>query len=85
MNKTWVKAALVRAVKTICQTAVALIGTGAIGIFDVDWKMILSASLLAGIVSILTSIAGLPEVNTTAILEKKPELPDTYFEDEEDE
>lgn len=85
MNKTWLKAALVRAVKTICQTAVALIGTGAIGIFDVDWKMILSASVLAGIVSILTSIAGLPEVNSTAVLEKKPELPDDYFEEDTNE
>ena len=62
MNTTWIKAALVRAVKTMAQTAVALIGTGAIGILDVDWVAVLSASALAGLQSILTSIAGLPEV-----------------------
>ena len=62
MNKTWVKAALVRAVKTMAQTAVSLLGTGAMGILDVDWLAVISASALAGILSILTSIAGLPEV-----------------------
>ena len=62
MNKLWLKAALVRAIKTMAQTAVALIGTGAVGILDVDWIAVLSASALAGILSILTSIAGLPEV-----------------------
>lgn len=62
MNKLWVKAAMIRAVKTMAQTAAALIGTGAVGILDVDWIAVLSASLLAGILSILTSVAGLPEV-----------------------
>ena len=62
MNKTWVKAALVRAVKTMAQTAVSLLGTGAMGILDADWVAVLSAAALAGILSILTSIAGLPEV-----------------------
>lgn len=57
----WLKCALVRAIKTICQTAVATIGTSAV-IGDVDWIMVGSASLLAGILSILTSVAGLPEV-----------------------
>lgn len=66
MNKKWIKAALIRALKTVAQTAVALIGTGAIGILDVDWIAVLSASVLAGIVSILTSIAGLPEVDYKA-------------------
>ena len=61
MNKTWIKAALVRAVKTICQTAVAMIGTSVV-IQDVDWMVILSASALAGLLSILTSLGGLPEV-----------------------
>ena len=61
MNKAWLKAALVRAVKTIAQTAVATIGTTAV-ISQVDWVMVVSASLLAGILSILTSIGGLPEV-----------------------
>lgn len=59
--KTWGKAAAVRAVKTVCQTAVATIGTTAV-MSEVDWAMVASASLLAGVLSILTSIAGLPEV-----------------------
>ena len=60
-NKFW-RAALIRAIKTICQTAVATIGTAAL-MSDVNWLMVGSASLLAGVLSILTSIAaGLPEV-----------------------
>ncbi len=59
--KNWIKAALVRAVKTIAQTAVATIGTATV-FSEVNWVMIVSASLLAGLLSILTSIAGLPEV-----------------------
>lgn len=61
MIKKWIKAALIRAVKTICQTAIATIGTTAF-ISEVDWVAVVSASLLAGILSILTSLAGLPEV-----------------------
>lgn len=59
--KAWAKAAAVRAVKTVAQTAIATIGTSAV-IASVDWIVVLSASLLAGILSILTSLAGLPEV-----------------------
>lgn len=59
--KIWLKAALVRSLKTTAQTAVATIGTAAV-IASVDWKMVVSASILAGVLSILTSIAGLPEV-----------------------
>ena len=59
--KKWIKCAGVRAIKTIAQTAVATIGTSAV-INEVNWIMVLSASLLAGILSILTSIAGIPEV-----------------------
>lgn len=59
--KCWIKAAAVRAVKTIAQTAVATIGTTAV-MAEVDWMMVASASLLAGVLSVLTSIAGLPEV-----------------------
>lgn len=59
--KKWAKAAGVRAVKTMAQTAVAVIGTGAV-ISTVDWRMAVSSAVVAGIVSILTSVAGLPEV-----------------------
>lgn len=60
-TKKWIKAAGVRAVKTISQTAIATIGTAA-ALGNVDWVMVASASALAGILSILTSVAGLPEV-----------------------
>lgn len=58
----WVKAALVRAIKTAAQTAVALIGTNAIGVTGVDWVAVASAAALAAVVSLLTSVAGIPEV-----------------------
>lgn len=61
---TWLKAAGVRALKTIAQTAVATIGTSAV-INEVNWTMVISASLLAGALSLLTSVAGLPEVPET--------------------
>ena len=59
--RNWLKAAGVRAVKTIAQTAVATIGTS-IALGDVNWAMVASASALAGVLSVLTSVAGLPEV-----------------------
>ena len=58
--KKWIKCALVRALKTVAQTAVATIGTSAL-LSEVDWFMVFSASILAGILSILTSLAGIPE------------------------
>ncbi len=61
MSKKWLKCAGIRAVKTVAQTAVAMIGTSVV-ISDVDWVVVASASALAGILSILTSLAGLPEV-----------------------
>ena len=60
-TKQWFKAAGVRALKTVAQTAVATIGTSAV-ISSVDWKVVTSASILAGLLSILNSFAGLPEV-----------------------
>ena len=59
--KEWAKAAFIRSLKTVAQTAVATIGTSVV-ICDVNWAMVASASALAGVLSVLTSIAGLPEV-----------------------
>lgn len=59
--KKWAKCAGVRAVKTVAQTAVATIGTSAV-MADVNWVMVVSASVLAGVLSLLTSVTGLPEV-----------------------
>ncbi len=65
MNKQkllkWLKAAGIRSIKTVAQTMIATIGTSAL-ICQIDWRVVLSSSLLAGILSILTSIAGLPEI-----------------------
>ena len=61
MNKRWWKCAGIRAIKTICQTAIATIGTSAV-LSEVDWVAVGSASVLAGILSLLTSLAGLPEL-----------------------
>ena len=62
MNKNWWKAAGIRALKTFCQTAIATIGVG-VTMTDVNWIAVGSASLLAAVLSILTSAAGLPEVD----------------------
>ena len=58
---TWIKAAAIRAIKTVAQTAIGTIGASAV-ISDVNWTVVVSASALAGLLSILTSVAGLPEV-----------------------
>lgn len=60
-TRQWFKAAGIRSLKTVCQTAVATIGTSA-ALSSVDWRVVLSASLLAGVLSVLNSFAGLPEV-----------------------
>lgn len=60
-NLKWLKAAGIRAIKTMAQTAIATIGTSAV-FSDVDWKMTMSTAALAGLLSVLTSISGLPEV-----------------------
>ncbi len=59
--KKWIKAAGIRAIRTVAQTAIATIGTSA-AMGDVNWKLVLSTSVLAGILSLLTSITGLPEI-----------------------
>ena len=61
MNKKWWKAAGIRAIKTVAQTAAATIGTSA-AMGDVNWLMVASSAALAGVLSLLTSVAGLPEV-----------------------
>ena len=62
LNKEWLKAAGIRALKTVAQTSIATIGTSA-AIESVNWKLVVSASALAGILSLLTSVAGLPELH----------------------
>lgn len=80
MDKMFWKATAIRAIKTMCQTAAALIGTNAAGILDVDWVAVLSASALAGILSVLTSVGtGLPEVKMAqSIYMDMPEPEDSY-------
>ena len=63
--KQWTKAAAVRAIKTVAQTAVGVIGASTV-VSSVDWKVVVSSAVLAGVVSIVTSVAGLPEVETNA-------------------
>lgn len=65
-TKKWIRAALVRAVKTVAQSAVAMIGTAAV-MGDVSWGMVASAAALSGILSLLTSVAGLPEVKNEEV------------------
>lgn len=62
INQRWVKAAGIRAIKTMAQTFIALGGTSAV-MEDVNWQMVLSAAVLAGLLSLATSVAGLPEVS----------------------
>lgn len=62
--KQWLKAAGIRAVKTWAQAGVAYIGSGAVGVFDLDWVGFASVSLMAAVLSILTSLAGLPEADS---------------------
>lgn len=65
-TKNWIKAAAVRAAKTVAQTAVGMLTGNMVGVMDVDWIAVASVALMAGIVSVLTSIAGLPEVGADA-------------------
>ncbi|KOA60786.1 holin [Bifidobacterium animalis subsp. animalis MCC 0499] len=62
-TRTWVRAALIRALKTMAQAAIGVLGTGAIGLMQADWMNVLSVALMGGVLSLLTSIAGIPEVD----------------------
>lgn len=62
-TRVWVRAALIRALKTMAQAAIGVLGTGAIGLMQVDWLNVLSVALMGGVLSLLTSIAGIPEVD----------------------
>ena len=79
--KRWIKAAGIRALKTVAQTAIATIGTSA-ALNDVDWLLVVSASVLAGILSLLTSITGLPELDTVNLV--PIELPDMDISTDEE-
>lgn len=81
---TFIKSALIRAIRTVCQTAVAMIGT-AVVLSDVNWWMVVSASILAGILSLLTSVAtGLPEADYEMALYMNHDEPeDSEIEEDE--
>lgn len=85
MNKTFWKATAIRAIRTVCQSAIALIPASAL-ITEVDWRLVASASILAGIVSVLTSIAtGLPEVEYEQSLYQYYDEPEDSEVEDEDE
>lgn len=77
--QTWFYYAGIRAIKTVCQTAVATIGTSAV-LSEVNWAVVVSASILAGILSLLTSVAGIPEADFFEL-----EDMDWFEEDDQDE
>lgn len=84
MNVDFWKAALIRAIKTVCQTAIATIGTAMV-VTDVNWMYVLSASALSGILSILTSLSvGLPEVDLAETLYALDNDPEEYEEEDEE-
>lgn len=78
----WLKKAGVRAIKTVAQAAVAMIGTAAV-VQEVDWKMVAGAAVLAGILSLLTSLAGLPELDTELAGESLETTEDDMLDEED--
>lgn len=84
MNKTWWKAAGVRALKTFCQTAVSMLTVGQ-AFIDIDWKNVLSVSGVAAVISLLTSIAGIPEVDFLMAQKEAEEIEEEASEDPEEE
>lgn len=84
MNKTWWKAAGVRAIKTFCQTAVSMLTVGQ-AFIDVDWINVLSVSGVAAVISLLTSIAGIPEVDFLMAQQEAEEIDEESIEDPEEE
>ena len=78
----WLKKAGVRAIKTVAQAAVAMIGTAAV-VQEVDWKMVAGAAVLAGILSLLTSLAGLPELDTEGAGESLETTEDDMLDEED--
>ena len=78
----WLKKAGVRAIKTVAQAAVAMIGTAAV-VQEVDWKMVAGAAVLAGILSLLTSLAGLPELDTEGAGESLETTEDEMLDEED--
>lgn len=83
MSNYWIRCACIRAIKTIAQTAVATIGS-AVVLSAVDWRMVVSASILAGVLSLLTSVAGLPEVDMMTESDEE-EFDDEEFDDDGEE
>lgn len=84
MNKTWWKAAGVRALKTFCQTAVSMLTVGQ-AFIDIDWKNVLSVSGVAAVISLLTSIAGIPEVDFLMAQQEAEEIDEESIEEPEEE
>lgn len=84
MNKTWWKAAGVRAIKTFCQTAVSMLTVGQ-AFIDIDWMNVLSVSGVAAVISLLTSIAGIPEVDFLMAQQQAEEIDEESIEDPEEE
>ncbi len=80
--KNWIKKAGVRAIKTVAQAAVAMIGTAAV-VQEVNWKMVAGAAVLAGILSLLTSLAGLPELDTEPAGESLETTEDDMLDEED--